>query len=142
MFLKHYCLFRGFGLPSVGIYLGHVILFEYRPSAQAYRTSPLKPGAPKVEIPGLHNTQFPSPLLHSTKVFFFNMITEMPKDFLVNLFGIYGEVDKLEIQTDNDGRFLGMGFLNFKEVKSVRNVFNSLHDAEIHGKKLQIKTNL
>eukprot|EP00493_Phyllostaurus_siculus_P012869 UN13058 len=77
---------------------------NYRPSAQAYRTSPLNPGAPKVEIPGLHNTQFPSPLLHSTKVFFFNMITEMPKDFLVNLFGIYGEVDKLEIQTDNDGK--------------------------------------
>jgi RNA recognition motif-containing protein len=115
---------------------------NYRPGAQSYRTSPLKPGAPKVEIPGFHNTQFPSPLPHSTKVFFFNMVTAMPKDFIINLFGFYGQVDKFEIQTDNDGRFLGMGLLNFKEVKSVRNVLNSLHDAEICGKKLQIKTNL
>jgi len=32
-----------------------------------------------------------------------------------------------------------MGFLSFKEVKSVSNVLESLHNAEIHGRKLQIK---
>jgi len=33
----------------------------------------------------------------------------------------------------------GMGFLSFKEVKSVSNLLESLHNAEIHGRKLQIK---
>lgn len=67
------------------------------------------------------------------------MITEMPQTFLTNLFGFYGEVEDLKMQTDNNGRFLGMGFLSFKEVKSVSNLLESLHNAEIHGRKLQIK---
>ena len=62
----------------------------------------MHPVSRTVEVPSF-NTATPQ----STKVFFFNMITEMPQTFLTNLFGFYGEVEDLKMQTDNNGRFLG-----------------------------------
>jgi len=112
----------------------HAYARDYGSSAPTFRGKPMHPVSRTVEVPSF-NTATPQ----STKVFFFNMITEMPQTFLTNLFGFYGEVEDLKMQTDNNGRFLGMGFLSFKEVKSVSNLLESLHNAEIHGRKLQIK---
>jgi len=67
--------------------------------------------------------------------------TSLPKDFFNSLLGNYGEIQDLTLQTDNNGNFLGMGFVTYREEKSPRVCYEGLNEATLQGISLFIKMN-
>jgi len=89
----------------------------------------------------LQNNEVNSDYEHTRRLFFYNASTSLPKDFFNSLLGNYGEIQDLTLQTDNNGNFLGMGFVTYREEKSPRVCYEGLNEATLQGISLFIKMN-
>lgn len=79
-------------------------------------------------------------ILH--RLFFCNAGRNLPEAFLKNLFARYGDVIEAELQKDNNGYSLGMGFVTFTSRKSVMMCHKALNGAIIHQQPLHIRLGL
>lgn len=89
----------------------------------------------------MHQDEISSDFELTRRLFFYNAATDLPEDFFASLLRNYGEVQVLEMQKDNNGNFLGMGFVTFAEEKSPRICHEGLNEARLQGRPLFIKMN-
>lgn len=89
----------------------------------------------------LQNDEPSSENEHTRRLFFYNASTNLPKDFFNSLLGNYGTIQDLTLQTDNNGTFLGMGFVTYREERSPKICYEGLNQAPIQGISLYIKVN-
>jgi len=80
------------------------------------------------------------PSKHS--VFFYNACTHLPEMFIHSLFTHYGSVTSFDIQKDQNGIFLGMGFAKYEDVRSVKLCYEGLNKANIHGRDLCLRLDI
>jgi len=72
-------------------------------------------------------------------IFFYNACTHLPEKFLQSLFSHYGTLVEFVVQKDQNGGFVGMGFADYEDIRSVKLCYEGLNRANIHGKQLCLR---
>lgn len=73
---------------------------------------------------------------HFTNIYVKNLDLDVDLDEFTKLFERYGNVTSAVIQTDEEGRSKGFGFVNFETHEEAHRAVEGLHDSEHNGKKL------
>ncbi|GJE87159.1 polyadenylate-binding protein [Phanerochaete sordida] len=71
-----------------------------------------------------------------TNIYVKNLDTEVDMDEFTRLFEQFGNVTSAVIQTDEEGKSKGFGFVNFESHEEAQKAVDALHDSEYKGKKL------
>ncbi|KAI0798008.1 hypothetical protein C8Q75DRAFT_709120 [Abortiporus biennis] len=71
-----------------------------------------------------------------TNIYVKNLDTEVTQDEFVELFRQFGNVTSAVVQTDEEGKSKGFGFVNFETHEEAAKAVEGLHDTELKGKKL------
>jgi polyadenylate-binding protein len=71
-----------------------------------------------------------------TNLYVKNIDTEMSQETFENLFAQFGNVTSAMIQTDEEGKSKGFGFVNYEFHEEAQAAVDNLHDTEHNGKKL------
>lgn len=73
---------------------------------------------------------------HFTNLYVKNLDLEVTQDQFVELFSQFGAVTSAVIQTDEEGKSKGFGFVNFENHEQAAKAVDTLHDTDFNGKKL------
>lgn len=71
-----------------------------------------------------------------TNIYVKNIDLEVTQEEFIELFRKYGNVTSAVIQTDEEGKSKGFGFVNFESHEQAQKAVDALHDYELNGKKL------
>ncbi|KAF7792960.1 hypothetical protein EIP86_004063 [Pleurotus ostreatoroseus] len=71
-----------------------------------------------------------------TNIYVKNLDSEVTQEEFVALFEQFGKVTSAVIQTDEEGRSKGFGFVNFENHEEAQKAVDALHDSDLKGKKL------
>lgn len=75
----------------------------------------------------------------SHQLFFFNAPAGFPEDFIVGLFARYGTLKDVRLQKDCLSNLLGMGFVSFDNLRSLKKCFEALNGAQICNHCLRLR---
>lgn len=73
---------------------------------------------------------------HFTNLYVKNIDPELTQDQFYELFAKHGSVTSAVIQTDEEGKSKGFGFVNYENHDDAQKAVDALHDIEINGRKL------
>ena len=71
-----------------------------------------------------------------TNIYVKNLDPEVTQDEFVKLFEQFGNVTSAVIQTDEEGKSRGFGFVNFENHEEAQKAVDTLHDSDYKGRKL------
>ncbi|RDX56744.1 polyadenylate binding protein [Lentinus brumalis] len=71
-----------------------------------------------------------------TNIYVKNLDPEVTQDEFVKLFEQFGKVTSAVVQTDDEGKSRGFGFVNFENHEEAQKAVETLHDSDFHGRKL------
>lgn len=71
-----------------------------------------------------------------TNLYVKNLDPEMPQEEFEKMFEEFGQVTSAALQTDEEGRSKGFGFVNYEQHEDAQKAVDALHDQEINGRKL------
>ncbi|KAG8925114.1 Protein phosphatase PP2A regulatory subunit B, partial [Tulasnella sp. 418] len=73
-----------------------------------------------------------------TNLYIKNLDTDTTEDEFVQLFEQFGSITSAIIQTDEDGKNKGFGFVNYEHHEDAQKAVDELHDSDYKGKKLYV----
>ncbi|KAI0780901.1 hypothetical protein BD413DRAFT_675455 [Trametes elegans] len=71
-----------------------------------------------------------------TNIYVKNVDPEVTQEEFVKLFEPFGNITSAVLQTDDEGKSRGFGFVNFEKHEEAQKAVETLHDSEVHGRKL------
>ncbi|KAL0946582.1 hypothetical protein HGRIS_012784 [Hohenbuehelia grisea] len=74
-----------------------------------------------------------------TNLYVKNLDTEVTQEEFEKMFQAHGMVTSAVIQTDEEGKSKGFGFVNYEHHEEAQKAVDNLHDTEVNGKKLFVQ---
>ena len=71
-----------------------------------------------------------------TNIYVKNLDPEVNQEEFVKLFEPFGKITSAVLQTDDEGKSRGFGFVNFETHEEAQKAVDALHDSEVRGRKL------
>ncbi|KAI0362132.1 polyadenylate binding protein [Trametes cingulata] len=71
-----------------------------------------------------------------TNIYVKNIDPEVTQEEFVKLFEPFGKITSAVLQTDDEGKSRGFGFVNFETHEEAQKAVDALHDSEVRGRKL------
>ncbi|KAJ8496153.1 hypothetical protein ONZ51_g1292 [Trametes cubensis] len=71
-----------------------------------------------------------------TNIYVKNVDSEVTQEEFLQLFEPFGKITSAVLQTDDEGKSRGFGFVNFETHEEAQKAVEALHDSDFHGKKL------
>ncbi|KAI0647080.1 polyadenylate binding protein [Trametes meyenii] len=71
-----------------------------------------------------------------TNIYVKNIDPEVTQEEFLQLFEPFGEITSAVLQTDDEGKSRGFGFVNFHTHEEAQKAVDALHDSDVHGRKL------